>query len=194
MIPERGRRGFLSRGVALLGGLAALAGCTEERLVEAEREPPPLEGIEHEELDLPVEQRLAIAGEAIERAAGEAFGDLAALETYLVEQDLTVEDLAEDETEGEPVVALESVFEQTSERGFLHHLGIVAGGYAALIRGTHGSERTHGSEKLEATLLDADSRPFGEYEVRRHWAEAYDEGELTAREYANEVAATAASV
>lgn len=181
------RREFLARSGVLLG-VAALSGCTEETLVEAEREPVPFRDVEQEEFDLPVEQRLAVAEAAIERAEGEEFADLEEFESYLAEADIDVEELSEEEKEGKPIVSLESVFEQSSKRGFMHHLGLVAGGYAALVEGDHGSE------KLEGTLLDTDSRLFGEYEIRRPWAVEYNEDELTAREYAHEIIVTAESV
>lgn len=180
------RRQFLSRGVLFLG-VATLSGCTEKRLSEAEREPALLDGIEREEVDLPVEQRLEVAEKGIERAADEEFADLDEFEAYLAEADVDVEKLADEEEAGEPIVTLEAVFEQTSEEGFMHHLGIVAGGYAALVAGGHENE------KLKASLLDEESQLFGEYEVRRHWAEEYNGEELTAKEYANEIAVTAKS-
>lgn len=180
------RRQFLSRGCLFLG-VAALGGCTEQTLSEAEREPDPLEGVEKEEVDLPVEQRLEVAEKGIEHAADEEFADLDEFEAYLTEADVDVEKLADAEEAGKPIVTLEGVFEQTSEEGFMHHLGIVAGGYAALVAGGHENE------KLKASLLDEESQPFGEYEVRRHWAEEYNEGVLTAREYASEISVTAKS-
>lgn len=180
------RRELLARGGAFFG-LAALSGCTEERLVEAERKPALLDGVEEEELDLPVEQRLAVAEEAIE-SAPEELADLEEFEGYLTEADVDVRALSEETEEGEPIASLESTFVQTSERGFMHHLGTVAGGYAALVAGGHESERLTGS------LFDADDREFGEYEIRRHWATEYDEDVLTAREYANEVSTTAETV
>lgn len=181
------RREFLARSGVLLG-VAALSGCTEETLVEAEREPVPFRDVEQEEFDLPVEQRLAVAEAAIERAEGEEFADLEEFESYLAEADIDVESLSEEEKDGKPIVSLESVFEQSSERGFIHNLGIVAGGYAALIAGGHESE------KLESSLFDSDKQLFGEYEIRHPWAVEYNEDELTAREYAHEIIVTAESV
>lgn len=181
------RREFLSRSGVVLGA-TALSGCTKQRLVEAEREPPPLDDVDIEEFDLPVTQRLQVAEAAIERAAGEEFDDLDAFERYLADADIDVEDIAEEVEAGETLVSLESVFEQSAERGFMDHLGAVAGGYAALVAGGHESE------KLAVTLFDSDSREFGEYEIRRDWAVAFNEGELTARGYANEIATTAESV
>lgn len=181
------RRAFLARGAVVLGVVAA-SGCTEQRLVEAEREPPPLEGASAEAVDLPAERRLAVAAAGIERASDEEFADLEAFETYLADADVDVEELTEEESAGERILALESAFEPSAEAGLMHHLGVVAGGYAALVAGGHGGER------LETSLLDAGSRPYGEYEIRRQWATEYDEGTLTARQYAHEIAVTAESV
>ena len=153
------RRQFLSRGGILLG-VAGLSGCTEETLSEGEREPLPLADVEQEEVDLPVEQRLEVAAAGIKRATGEEFADLDEFEAYLTEEGVDVGDLSEGEEAGEPIVSLESAFEQTAEEGFMHHVGIVAGGYAALGAGGHGNE------KLKASLL-TDSQEFGKYEIRR---------------------------
>lgn len=179
------RRQFLSRGGVLLG-VAGLSGCTEETLAEGEREPVPLDGVKQEEVDLPVEQRLEVAEAGIERATGEQFADLDEFEAHLTEEGVDIEKLSEGGEAGKPIVSLESVFEQTAEEGFMHHLGIVAGGYAALVAGGHENE------KLKASLL-TESREFGKYEIRRRWAEEYNGGELTAREYADEIAVTAES-
>lgn len=179
------RRELLLQGCAVAGVVAA-SGCTVERLREAEREPPPFERLEKEAVDLPVPQRLAIAEEGIERAAGVELHSLEEFAEYLDEQDLRVEALDEAVEEGDPIVSLEYVAEERPDRGLMHHLGIVAGGYAALVA-------ANGREKLEVTLLGTRSKPFGEYEVRRKWAEAYGAGDLTAREYAAKINVTVES-
>lgn len=178
------RRTLLGLGGAFLG-VAPLSGCTEERLTAAEREPAALKDLPKEEYDLPVEQRFQRAEAAIERADRADVSDLEGLEEFLRAEDIDVESLTEESKAGEPIVSLESALEPSGAGGFIRHLGIVAGGYAALIASGHDSE------KLEVTLLEAGERTFGTYEIWRTWAEEYDQGELTAREYAGEILVTA---
>ena len=192
------RREFLYRGGVGIGGAALVAGCTEQTLKEAENEPEFVDGpVAEEEADLPVEQRLGVAAEGIRTADGADVGDVDALEAFLEEAGLTVESLEEktDEyageevepevevTEHDPVVALEYVDDPDS--GLVRSVGLVAGGYAGLVDA--GTE----SRKLHATRLDEDGREFGEFEVRTPWAEAYNAGALTPREFAVEVLETA---
>lgn len=180
------RRDLLRTGATAVG-LATLSGCTAHRLQEAEREPPPAEAVPDEDVDLPVTEHLEVAAADIERAAGAAVGDLEELAAYLREEGIDVETLEETTEAGTPLVSLEYVVEVTAEVGLMDHMGVVAGGYAALV------EAGHESETLEAHLLDPDGEAFGEYEVRRHWAEQYASGESSAREYAEEITVTAAS-
>lgn len=180
------RRDAIRAGAAV-AGLAALAGCTEYRLQEAGREPPPFEPISEEEFDLPVTQRLAIAEEGIERTAAAEIHDSDEFAAHLEEREIHVEKLEETVAKGTKLLELEYVVEETVEEGLMHHLGVVAGGYAALI------EAGHESTKLEAHLLDPDGEEYGEYEIRLRWAEKYNEGEYTARKYADEIAVTVAS-
>lgn len=179
------RRDALRAGI--VAGFVGLAGCTEHSLQEAEREPPPFEPIPAAEFDLPVAQRLSIAEAGIERSADSEVGDLDEFAAYLDEQAIRLETLEETVQEGTSLLELEYVVEETVQEGLMHHLGVVAGGYAALI------EATHESERLEVHLLDPRGEESGEYEIRRHWAEKYNEGEYTARKYADEIAVTAAS-
>lgn len=181
------RRTFLS-ATASSALLVAASGCLREEIHAAEEEPAPLSDLfSPEEIDLPVEQRYEVAAAAIERAADAGIEDLDGLEAYLEEQDLTVETLEEAESEGDPIVELEYVVERRADRGFVERMGVVAGGYAELVAAGHESEL------LEASLLDAESKKFGTYDVERTWAEEYDAGELPAREYASEVLTTAES-
>lgn len=179
------RRAFLLRGGAAAGCLA-LTGCTTHTLEESERDPPPLEGVGDLEVDLPFPQRMARAEAAIEQTATADLRTPEEFGTHLSEQGIQVVSVEETVEGGEPHLALEYVVE-TEEIGLMDHLGFVAGGYAALI------EAGHDSETLDVTLLDAQSDPFGEYEVRRHWAEEYNRGLLTARKYADEIAVTVAT-
>lgn len=190
------RRAFLFRSTAGIGGATLLAGCTEENLKQAETEPPFVgEFVAEEEADLPVTQRLASGAAGVERAEGVEISNLDAFESYLLSNEIDVRKLEETTTEYEdeeikpevgarehdPVVTLEYVVHETFEQGLMYHLGIVAGGYAALVAANHDSA------KLEATLFEPDGGAFGEYSIRRRWAEEYVGGELSSRKYAGEV-------
>lgn len=187
------RRQFLRGGIGI-GAVTLVAGCTDENLQEAEREPAFVDGpVAEEEADLPVEQRLGVAADGVREADGAEIPDVDALEAFLDERGLAVESLEErtdefagDEadpevevSEHDPVVALEYVDDPAE--GLVRSLGVVAGGYARLVNA--GTE----SRKLDATRLTAGGDEFGEFEVRTPWAEEYNAGALTAREYAAEV-------
>lgn len=181
------RRSFL-RSTASVAALLAASGCLEAEIEAAEHQPEPLsDAVSPAAIDLPVEQRSEVAAAAIERAEASDVTDRDALESFLAENGLEVESLEETESGGEQIVELEYVDEASADRGYLHGLGLVAGGYAALVAADNEGERLH------ATIVDASGRTFGEFEVQRHWAEEYDEGALTAREYASEVVTTAAT-
>lgn len=182
------RRELLGRVGAAVGAVAGLSGCTTHSLQESEREPAVADGLGEEEVDLPVSQPLGVAEDGIERGTEADVADVDDLEAYLDDAGIDVEHLAEEENEaGAPIVSLEYVVEETLDQGAMHHVGLVAGGYAALV------DAGHEGEKLEASLLDSASREFGEYEIRRHWAEEYNGGALTAREFADEIGVTLAT-
>ena len=60
-------------------------------------------------------------------------------------------------------------------------MGVVAGGYAVLVRGEYDGD------ELSANILDPESRKFGEFTVQTAWTEEYNAGEKTAAVYASEV-------
>lgn len=180
------RRDLLRAGVTLVG-IPALSGCTEQRLEEAGRVPPPLEPIPKEEVDLSVSQRLAIAEQGIERASGVDILTPDELAGYLRDQRVHVETVEGMVEGGSPILSLSYVVDETYDEGLMHHLGLVAGAYAALV------EATQEHEKLTAHLLDPAGDEFGEYEIRRRWARKYNDGTYSARKFAYEAAATATS-
>lgn len=182
------RRNFLIRGGVAIGCATLLGGCTEQRLEEAKREPEAVDDFyAEEEVPLPVDQKLGIGADGVRTAEGVEIADIEALEEFLEERGFAVEKIEEEVVEHEPIVSLEYVVTETIDRGLMHHLGIVAGGYATLVAA--GDE----SEKLEASLFQPDGKKFGEYEVRHHWAEEYNAGELSAKEYVGEVLESAKS-
>lgn len=207
------RRDALRRGSLALGGAIALGGCTEQALEDAETEPPFVEDsqLTPEEADLPIDRTHAVIEEGIEAATDADIEDVESFEGFLEEQGITVEKLTEGEgiievpleegdekTEEEivdegdpeeglataPIIELEYVLEERAEEGAVHTLGLVAGGYAALL------EAGHGSELLEATVLNPSHEPFGSYDIERTWAEEYNAGEISAAEYGDEVLTT----
>lgn len=175
------RRTYLRRLTAA-GALVALAGCTEQALEDAKQPAPALDARYHEEeLPLPVERQFDVVAAAVERAGDVTFDDTGAFGDYLRDAELAVETLEESEVHGTTVLELEYVPDAPARRGNAHSLGLVAGGYAALVRG--GYDR----EELVASLLEPDGRSFGEYEVVTDWAAAYNEGAKTAAVYGGKV-------
>lgn len=177
------RRDLLTRGALALGA-ASIAGCTEQTLEAAESQPPPLaERFDEADLDLPVEQTFERAAAGVTVADGETFGDRDAFRAFLDEHDLAVESLHAVEEGETEVLELSYVDDRLYERGVLYGLGLISGGYAALVAGGESAD------ELRASLHD-DREKFGEFEVTGDAAERYNEGELTARAYANEVGDT----
>lgn len=193
------RRTLLKRGGISVAAAIALSGCTEQTLEEAETKPPFLD-VNDEELELPVNQRADVVEEGVLRAEDAGIEEVDDLEVFLEEQDIPVEeltesektieekleieeeeeDLIEDEAHGEELVLeLELVQPDRIETGILYTIGLVAGGYAALV------DAGYDAELLEATVLDDDHQPFGSFDVLTSWAEEYNEGIITAREYGN---------
>lgn len=180
------RREFLHRGAVAVGAAGGLAGCTTHTLQEAEREPAPLRGTGAADFSLPVTQRLEVAAAAIE--AADDVGSPDEFEGWLDEQGVDVQHFESIELDGDAVRSLGYLVPDPEGRPLMRHVGHVAGGYATLVASSDDSDH------LEATVHGPEGRPFGEYEVRRHWALDFDEGAISARAYAREVAVTLASV
>lgn len=175
------RRTYLERLLAA-GTVITLSGCTEQILEDAKAPSPAFDALyDEEELDLPVEQTYETVAENIERGEDVTFEAPEELREYLLDADLLVESLAEGEDHGETVLELEYAPEQTARKGNAHGLGIVAGGYAALVRGDYDGDA------LEASVLDSDGRKFGEFEVVTEWAEAYNDDGKTAAVYGGDI-------
>ena len=202
------RRTLLKRGGIGVAALGTFSGCTEETLEEAETNPTFMDNVSEEEIDLPVDQRIEVVEDGILRAEDAEIEDTDGLEAYLEEEGLSVEDLSEEEKvveelpeieiedvdvitndeHGElPVLSLEYVRPDAIETGALDDMGVVAGGYAALV------DAGPDAELLEATVVDSNREPFGSFDVLTPWAEEYVEGTITAREYGHKVWMTAMS-
>lgn len=182
------RRDFLIRGTLVVGGLSALGGCTEQSLHEAKSQPPALADVyDEEEVDLPVRGRFEVAEMATLEADGTTIEDLDGFRTYLDERGLSVESLEEAVEAGERLLRLEYAAENHVEHGSMYHLGIVAGGYAALVAGGYETE------ELVASLHDPGGGKYGEFRIATDLAERYLDGDLTAAEYAGAVAHTVES-
>lgn len=193
------RRTLLHRGGIGVATLVALSGCTEETLSEAETKPPFID-IDDEELDLPVDQRADVVEAGVLEAEETDIENTDDFEAFLEDRGVSVEELAETEkiieekleveredvdvVEEAPhgeglVLELEFVRPERIETGILSDIGIVAGGYAALVGGGYDAEM------LEATVIDTEHASFGSFHVLTAWAEEYNEGIITARSYGN---------
>ncbi|AEH38820.1 hypothetical protein [Halopiger xanaduensis] len=191
------RRHLLTRCAGASAALVAVSGCTEETLAETETKPPFIE-IDDEELDLPVDQQVEVVEAAVVRADDAEIETIDDLEAFLDDEGLPVERLEEvekpiaekleterediDEIDNEPhgtgtVLALAFVHPDRTETGTLELVGLVAGGYAALV--ASGND----AELLEATVLDDAAELFGSFHVLAEWAEEYNEGTTSARSY-----------
>ncbi|RKD95080.1 hypothetical protein [Halopiger aswanensis] len=191
------RRHLLTRCAGASAALVAVSGCTEETLAETETKPPFIE-IDDEEIELPVDQQVEVVEAAVLRADGTEIETIDGLEAFLADEGVPVESLEEvekpiaekleterediDEIDNEPhgtgtVLELEYVHPDRAEMGTLEAVGLVAGGYAALVASGYDAEL------LEATILNDADEPFGSFHVLTEWAEEYDEGTTSARSY-----------
>lgn len=177
------RRGVLTR-VVLASSAVVLGGCTTDALEDAERPPPPLEEHGVTSVDLPVTQPLGVAAAAIERTRALEVESLDAFRSAITDHRISVRDLTVVADGSEALISLQYVPGSGPGEGVMTSLGTVAGAFAALV------DADHESRVLEATVLDGADEPFGFYEVRRAWTEAYLAGSLTAREYAEEIGTT----
>lgn len=175
------RRTYLAQ-CATFGSVAVLAGCTDSSLKEM-KNPPPWADVRFDEaeIDLPISQKFDVVERGISRAEGETFEEPTAFKAYLRDEGLAIETLEEVEKHGKAVLELESVVSEVIEEGNAHTAGLVAGGYAALVRGGY-----DGNE-LRVSLLEPDGSPFGEFTVMTSWAEEYNEGTKSAAVYGSEV-------
>jgi hypothetical protein len=130
--------------------------------------------------ELPVRERIEVLEEGITALADEEISDLEGFAAALEAHGVNVEEMAE-ELE---VVTVEFVSSRRVDAGKLHGIGPIAGAFAALIGS--GFETT----ALEITILDPASTSFGAATAETVWAERYNAGGLTAREYGELVADT----
>lgn len=159
-------------------GVGSLAGCVDE--IGEELPPNAKTPVSERVPDLPVRERSELIEEGIVALSGERITDLkgfvAALETHGVEVEGATEELE--------VVTVEFVSSRRVDEGKLHGVGPIAGAFAALIASDF--ETT----ALEITILDPASTSFGAATAETAWAERYNAGGLTAKEYGELVADT----
>ncbi len=129
--------------------------------------------------DLPVTRKTSIAKRGIEDAPGEV-SDVEGFRGALEARAVAVERLEQ----GDERHSLDHALGSFDETGLAHALGDVAGVYAAYARSVDDPR------PLAATVL-YEGEPAGEYEIPVAWAAEYDEGILTAKEYAEKVLGTA---
>ena len=170
------RRRLLQAGA--VAATVGLAGCIEEMGTEfpKNREWPVSELVP----DLPVRERIEIIEERIHQFEGADIADPDELVSALDEYDLAVESVERERD----VLTLEYVNTDRDDEGDLHDVGLLAGGYAALIDGGYDAAA------LGATILDDAPASYGSATVETPWAEEYNHGELTAAEYGEHVAGT----
>lgn len=181
------RRQLLTRS-ALTVGVVALSGCTERVLEEAKSQPPLFDDVyDEEKIDLPVSQKFETAEEATLRAEGKTFDDLEEFRAYVAERGVTVETLEEGVEKGERILEVAYADERDTDRGSMYSLGILSGGYAALVASDHPTDT------LEASVQDSEGRKFGEFEIAAELAEQYLDGKITAAKYAGTVSDTTKS-
>lgn len=193
------RRHLVTRCAGAIATLVAVSGCTEETLEETETKPPFIE-IDDEELDLPVDQQVEVVEDGVVRADNAEIETIGDFETFLEDEGVPIESLGAvekpiaekleterediDEIDNEPhgsgtVLEVEFVHPERTETGTLEYVGLIAGGYAALV------DAGYDAELLEATVLNDADEPFGSFHVLTEWAEEYNEGTISARSYGN---------
>ncbi|WP_339103756.1 hypothetical protein [Haloterrigena salinisoli] len=165
-------------GASAVAATVGLAGCIEEMGSEFPQntEWPVSELVP----DLPVRERIEIVEERIHELAGKDIAGPDELVAVLEEYDLAVESIERDRD----VLALEYVNTDRTDEGDLHDVGLLAGGYAALIGGGYEAAA------LGATILDDAPASYGSATVETQWAVEYNQGGLTAAEYGEYVAGT----
>lgn len=164
--------------VGAVGGLGLSSGCT----ADIGEEFPPNRKWPTAELtpSLPIEERTDVLAERIEAMADAEITDEDAFAAAFDGYELAVESVERERD----VLTIEYVSTERRDEGTLHHVALVAGGYAALI----GSG--YDAEALEITVLDGAPASFGSATVETPWADRYNAEELTAAEYGELVAST----
>lgn len=172
------RRALLA---ALAGSGAALAGCAESA------EPPPTETppevkeetpVSGSVPDLPVREVKGVVETRIEETP-DSIPDADAFEAALVERDVDVRELSEKDD----FVSLHHAVEAFTAAGVADPLGVVAGVYAAYV------PEIDDHAPLSASV-DHAGETAGEYAIATTWAEEYDSGAITAKEYGEKVLGT----
>ena len=172
------RRVVRAVGVA---GAFALAGCTEDLGEEfPENREWPLAGRLPE---LPVRERADVVAESIEAMADADLREPADLAAALEGRELEIE-FAERERD---VLRVGYVDPEYRSRGDLQSVGLLAGGYAALVRSGYDATA------LSVEILDAAPAAYGVATAESEWAQRYVDGDLSAKGYGELVAGTVES-
>lgn len=164
-----------------LGGMLLLSGCTED---VGEELPPNREWpVAELKPKLPVEEQSEVLEERIEAMADAEITDEDEFAGAFDDYALEVESV---ERERE-ILTIEYVNAEPYAEGNLHDIGPIAGAFAALL------ESGYDAIALGITVLDAAPASFGSASIDAEWAEEYNNGELTAKEYGELVAGTVES-
>lgn len=178
--PERSRRRVLAS--LAVGSLAPLAGCTYERDVNYEETPGPVEKeypIGHLLPDLPVHQHAEEAEAGLDAGLAVDVDDEDGFGTALEDGGIGVDSLERDGR----FLYLEYVAD-APETGLLEDVGYVAGAFVSY------ADRADDPARLETTLLQANGRPFGVFDVLVKWAREYRDDELPRSSYVELVLGT----
>lgn len=172
------RRTVLRRGGVALAGALALAGCTED----VGEELPPNEHWPVSDLvpELPVDRRKDVLVAGIEELSTADIEDVDGFVAALEEHDIALESVEEMVEK----LSVEYVETDSERRGVLEVAGRVAGTYAALV------DAGYEAKALEFVFFEPDESAIGVVEIATDWAIEFNEGVLSAGEYAELVAGT----
>lgn len=172
------RRTVLRRSGIALAGALALAGCTED----VGEELPPNEHWPVSELvpELPVNRRKDVLVAGIEELSTADIEDVDGFVAALEEHDIALESVEEMVEK----LSVEYVETDPERRGVLEVAGRVAGAYTALV------DAGYEAKALELVFFEPDESAIGVVEIATDWAIEFNEGVLSAGEYAELVAGT----
>ncbi|MFC4437337.1 MULTISPECIES: hypothetical protein [Natrialbaceae] len=164
-----------------LGGLLLLSGCTED---VGEELPPNTEWpVAELKPELPVAERTEVLEERIQAMADAEITDEDEFAEAFDEYAFEIESVEREQE----VLTVEYVSTERYAEGTLHDVAPIAGAFAALL------ESDYDALALSITTLDGAPAAYGSAYVEAEWAEAYNEGELTAKEYGELVEGTVES-
>ncbi|WP_121742875.1 hypothetical protein [Natronorubrum halophilum] len=162
-------------------GLFLLSGCTEDVGEELPKNTKwPSAALKPE---LPVTERTDVLEERIEALADAEITDEDEFGATFDDYALEVEAVEREQN----VLSIEYVNAKQYSEGNLHDIAPIAGAFAALL------DSGYDVLGLGITVLDGAPASFGSASIEAEWAEAYNDGGLSAKEYGELVATTVES-